>query len=67
MTDSDRPEPNVDINYREDFQEFPMSHVTWYKEPWNFPIALDYIDDYLGDQRLKLWSRVQLQPIVENL
>lgn len=64
MTDSGNSVINEDIVYG---NEFPMSHVTWCKEPWNFPLPLDYIDDRPGDQRLRLWNHEQLKPIVENL
>jgi hypothetical protein len=65
MTDSAWPEPNVDLIYREGI--FPFENISWYKEPWNFPKAIDTISDYDNDERLKLWDRDQIQQVLDKL
>jgi len=67
MSDSGQLEKNIDNFYKEDLQEYPFSHVNWYLPPWNFPTAIDYINDFHGDQRLKLWNRQQVKQVVDNI
>lgn len=67
MTDSCRTEPNQDIVYNENLQEFPFAHVTWSLAPWNFPPAIDSISDHPGDQRLKMWTREQIKQAIDKL
>lgn len=67
MTDSsafvDSP-VNVDIEYS---NEISFAPVFWQLSPWCFPKPLDTLSDKPSDNRLCLWSREQLTPIIEKL
>lgn len=56
---------NIDTIY----SEFPMAHINWQLEPWNFPAEIDSISDSdkFNDKRLKLWHRDQILSVIEKI
>lgn len=65
MTDDQLHTQNTELEIIE--HGFPFANINWALEPWNFPPALDFINDISNDQRLKLWSRVQIDQVVQKV
>lgn len=59
-------EENKDFEYTD---QFPFQPVNWFLAPWNFPTELDCLTDDppIGQKRMCLWSREQIQEAVSNL
>lgn len=57
-------------NHDVDYKKFPMAHVHWSIDPWNFPEDLESISDYPDTKQLRLlrlWHRDQLTPVVQKI
>lgn len=57
---------NIDVSYTDNF---PFQPVNWYLDPWKFPRELDCLIDNppIGQKRMCLWSREQIQTVVDKL
>ena len=66
MTDDPWHEQNTELEFSD--HGFPFANINWALAPWNFSPALDFInDDIHNDQRLKLWSRAQIEQAVSKI
>jgi len=57
---------NLEVDYTTDF---PFQLVNWHISPWNFPQELDSLIDNppIGQKRMCLWSKEQIQEVVNKL
>lgn len=65
MTDDPWHQQNTELEFTN--HGFPFANINWALEPWNFPKAIDYTNDSINDQRLKLWTRAQIEQAVMNI
>jgi SAM-dependent methyltransferase len=66
MTDDWQCYQNTELEFTAN--GFPFANINWALTPWNFPPALDFInDDIYNNQRLKLWSHAQIEQAVSKI